>query len=248
MQKQMHSFYSLIIPVKNEASSLPQLFQEIKKAMGKREFEIIAVDDASTDTSRTTLTSLTSQTPQLKIVHFNLPQGKWAALRAGFSQAMGNIIITMDSDLQDDPSQLPKLLNKLDSGYDLVSGWRKIRHDPLYKVLISRLGNLLASTLTKQHFYDLNSPFKVYKREVLENLPNMGSMMRFSMLFAQRLGYKVCEVPINHRPRTFDKSKFGVVKYLRIIYDLILVLLLFSGSGRLTGDVRKDRLKSEKIR
>lgn len=224
--------FSWILPIKNEASSLPQLLKEISQVMKNKAFEIIAINDASSDNSLTTLKSLTSQIPELKIINFKSHQGKWASISQGFKASNGQIIITLDSDLQDDPAELPKLLKLLKS-YDLISGWRKIRYDPFYKVFISRLGNFIASALTGHHFHDLNSPLKVYKREILENLPKQGSLMRFSMLFAKKLGYKVIEVPIKHRPRMYGKSKFGVVKYLRIIYDLLLVLLLFSGSGSL---------------
>lgn len=231
-------FYSWILPIKNESQSLPQLIKEIIRAMGKNKFEIIAIDDSSTDYSLKTLKSLTSlsagrhgQIPQLKIIHFSSHQGKWAALSAGFKSSKGEIIITLDSDLQDDPKEVNKLLIRLSQDYDLISGWRKIRYDPFYKVAISKLGNLMVSAMTDRKFHDLNSSFKVYKRDVLENLPKQGSMLRFTMLFANKLGYRVAEVPIAHRPRLFGRSKFGLVKYLRILYDLILILLLFSGSG-----------------
>lgn len=213
---------------------MPQLLSEITKVMRSKSFEIVAVNDSSKDSTQTILTSMSFQIPQLKIICFKSRQGKWAALETGFRQSKGQIIITLDSDLQDDPKEVRKLLAKLEQGYDLVSGWRKLRSDPIYKVLISNLGNFLVSALTKEIFHDLNSPFKIYRREVLDNLPKSGSILRFTMLFADRLGYKVAEVAINHRPRLYGKSKFGVVKYLRIIYDLVLVLLLFSGSGRLT--------------
>lgn len=228
--------YSWILPIRNEAQSLPQLIAEISRVMRGKNFEIIAVNDASSDPSLTSLTTLTTLTPQLKLISFKLQQGKWATLRAGFEAAKGQIIITSDSDLQDDPAQLSKLLKKINSDYDLVSGLRQTRHDPFYKVIISHLGNWLASALTGHKFRDLNSSFKVYKRAVLNEIPKQGSLIRFSMLFAERLGYKVAEVPIHHRPRLYGNSKFGVIKYLRIIYDLILILLLFSGSGRIRHD------------
>lgn len=237
----MKVVYSWILPVKNEAESLSEILNEIRSVMGNFSsrgrpafgWEIIAVNDASTDDSLITLNSLISQIPQLQMINLKTHQGKWAALLAGFKASKGQIIITLDSDLQDDPAEIIKLLNKFGEGYDLVSGWRKIRQDSTYKVVISRLGNSLASTLTSHNFHDLNSPFKIYRREVLENLPKQGSMLRFTMLFADKLGYKVIEVPIKHRPRLYGKSKFGFVKYLRIIYDLVLILLLFSGSGKL---------------
>lgn len=225
--------HSWVLPVYNEAQSLPQLLEEIKQVERSGSFEIIAVDDASTDESTRLLRELAKTTPQLKVLSLNSRQGKWAALLAGFKASNGEIVIILDSDLQDNPKEAGKLLSKLKQGYDLTSGWRKIRHDPPYKVLISNLGNFLVSALTKETFHDLNSPFKLYRKEVLESLPKQGSMLRFSMLFAERLGYKVAEVPINHRPRVYGQSKFGVIKYIRILYDLILIMLLFSGSGRL---------------
>lgn len=225
--------YSWIIPIRNESKSLNQLFLEISQVMRRESFEIIAINDASEDNTLTTLKSLASQIPQLKLIHLKSHQGKWTALSLGIKASGGNLIITIDSDLQDNPKEFRKLLAKLKQGYDLVSGWRKVRFDPIYKVLISKVGNFLVSALTKETFHDLNSPFKVYKREVLENLPKQGSLLRFSMLFADRLGYKVAEVPVNHRPRLYGKSKFGIIKYVRILYDLILTLLLFSGSGRI---------------
>ncbi len=223
--------YSWILPIKNEALSLPQLFKEITQVMKGKNYEIIAINDASKDSTSTALKSLTVKIPQLKIINFRTHQGKWTALSAGFKASQGQMIITLDSDLQDMPSEFPELLLKLNQGYDLVSGWRKIRIDPIYKVGISRIGNWLASTLTGHQFKDLNSPFKVYRREVLESLPKEGSMLRFTMLFSSKLGYKVIEVPVNHRARIYGVSKFGLVKYLRIIYDLMLVQLLFTGSG-----------------
>lgn len=230
--------YSWILPVRNEAQSLPQLIVEISQVMRNKSWEVIAINDASTDSSLTTLKSFTlnrsgSGLTPLKVLSFSFPQGKWAALKAGFEAARGEIIITSDSDLQDDPKEIKKLLDKLNQGYDLVSGARMKRFDPFYKVFISKLGNFLVSKLTGKKFKDLNSSFKVYRKEVLDQIPKQGSLIRFSMLFAHRLGYKVAEVPINHRPRVYGKSKFGIVKYLRIIYDLILVMLLFSGSGRI---------------
>ncbi|MDP3973338.1 MAG: glycosyltransferase family 2 protein [Candidatus Daviesbacteria bacterium] len=231
--------YSWILPIKNEAESLPQLLEEITQVMRDKKYsskgrpasgwEIIAVNDASTDSSLSILKSFTA----VKILTFASPQGKWAALKAGFEAAQGQIIITSDSDLQDDPNEMRKLLTKFNQGYDLVSGWRKTRQDIFYKVWISNLGNKFASILNGHRFHDLNSPFKIYQREVLENIPQEGSLLRFSNLFAKKLGYKVSEVPIIHRPRLYGRSKFGIVKYLRIIYDLFLVMLLFTGSGRL---------------
>lgn len=208
--------YSIILPVRNEARSLPQLIREIKSAMRGTSYEIIAVDDGSTDGTKGTF----------KISH----QGKWAAIRAGLARSKGNVIITMDADLQDDPKEVPKLINKLDEGYDLVSGWRKNRQDPVYKIVLSRLANAI------YHFHDFASSMKVYRREILEELPREGSFIRYSYLFAHNLGLTITEVPVAHRPRIYGTSKFGIVKYVRILYDLLLIVLLFSGSGRIRRD------------
>lgn len=225
--------FSWILPIYNEALSVSLLSVEIKEVMNGKSYEIIAVNDASEDSTAKVLQGISKKLNQLKIISLKTHKGKWAALLEGFKASKGQIIITLDSDLQDDPGQFPKLLKKLNKGYDVVSGLREKRQDPFYKVLISRLGNKLGSLLTGRLFKDLNSPYKLYRREVLENLPNTGSMLRFTMMFASKLGYKVDEVPIIHRRRLYGKSKFGIVKYIRILYDLILVLLLFQGSGRL---------------
>lgn len=225
--------YSYILPIKDEALSLPQLISEISRTHKSKNYEIIACDDASTDNSLAVLNSLKEDYPQLKIIHLKSHQGKWASLQSGFQLTQGQFIITLDSDLQDDPREVLKLLKKLHSGYDLVSGARLKRFDPIYKIWISRFGNLLVSIITKKRIRDLNSPFKVYRKEVFTNLPRQGSMMRFSLLFAALLHYKYIEVPIIHRPRIYGYSKFGFTKYVRILYDLVLIILLFSGSGRL---------------
>lgn len=225
--------FSWVLPIKDEALSLSQLLKEIKSVMRDESFEIVAVNDASNGDTKNVLTKLGKRFPQLKSIHFSLHQGKWAALTAGLNKARGEVVITLDSDLQDDPQEAKKLLQKLNNGYDLVSGWRRERHDLFYKVWISRLGNWLVSILTNCQFRDLNSPFKIYRREILDSLPTQGSLLRFTLLFAHKLGYQTAEVPIIHRPRLYGQSKFGLVKYLRIIFDLLLVLLLFSGSGRI---------------
>lgn len=202
----MQKLYSIVLPIRNEAQSLPQLFDEIEQTFRSLPYEIIAVDDASGYADH---------------------PGKWEALRAGINRAKGSVIITMDADLQDDPRQLPKLLKKLDEGYDIVSGWRKNRQDPAYKKVLTRLANIIYG------FRDFASPMKVYRRKALEDLPKEGSLLRYSFLFGHKLGFRVTEVPVAHRPRLYGRSKFGVIKYFRIFYDLILLSMLFRGSGKL---------------
>lgn len=219
--------YSVILPIRNEEESLPQLFKELNKGMRSSSYEIIAVDDASTDSTYATLKIITKQRLPVRIIHLPRHLGKWAALRAGLAVARGDIIITMDADLQDDPQELPKLLGKLDDGYDIVSGWRKHRIDPFYKSLMTRIANLAYG------FHDFASPMKVYRRSSLKKLPHEGSLLRYSYLFAHKLGLHAAEIPVAHRRRMYGKSKFGVQKYFRIFWDMILITLLFSGSGRL---------------
>lgn len=205
--------YSIVLPIRNEDASLPQLFAEIEQTFRRKRYEVIAVDDASGYTD-----------------HF----GKWEALRTGIARARGDVIITLDSDLQDDPRELPKLINTLNEGYDIVSGWRKDRQDDWYKITISQLGNSMISLFAHKKFYDLNAPMKVYRRKALMGLPREGSLLRFSLLFAHTLGYRTAEISVRHRRRLYGTSKFGLVKYFRILYDSLLIFFLFSGSGRIT--------------
>jgi glycosyltransferase involved in cell wall biosynthesis len=225
--------YSWVLPIKDEEGSLEKLIFGIRQVMRGQRFEVIAVNDGSSDKSLKILQSLAKKIPGLKVIDLKKSYGKWQALIKGGEAAIGEYVITIDSDLQDDPGEVIKLISKVGEGYEVVSGWRKNRQDPLYKIVFSSLGNNLVSLLFNKKFNDLNSPFKIYQRAVWESLPKTGTLLRFSLLFADRMGYKVTEVPINHHPRLYGKSKFGVEKYLRIIYDLILIRLLFLGSGRI---------------
>jgi glycosyltransferase involved in cell wall biosynthesis len=237
--------YSVIIPVKNEARSLPQLLCELNESMRNKKFEVIAVNDGSADRTKQVLRRMEKRYPFLTSLNFPVCAGKWNALAAGFLKSRGAFIITLDGDLQDDPHELPRLLSCLHRGYDVVSGWRRNRCDLLYKAWISNFGNWCVSLLTKKTYRDMNSPFKIYRRSVYTHIPKAGSLLRFSLLFAEKLGYRTIEVPIHHRPRLFGRSKFGMVKYIRILYDLILVLLLFTGSGKLTGPVIQNTAVSK---
>ena len=213
VKRMKRPLYSIILPVRNEAQSLPILVREIKSAMGVKPYEIITVDDGSTDGSVGTIS----------IAH----QGKWTALRTGIAKARGNIIITMDADLQDDPKEILSLLKKLHEGFDVVSGWRKRRRDPLYKIALTSIANAFYG------YHDFASPMKAYRIEALRELPIEGAFLRYSFLFAQKLGMKIVEIPVSHRERIYGKSKFGPIKYFRILYDIILISLIFRGSGKL---------------
>ncbi len=229
----MKPLFSIILPIKNEADSLPQLITELTKTLKGENYEIIAVNDASTDDTAITLAALMVKIPRLTVISLESPGGKWATIREGLTRAGGDYIITLDSDLQDDPKELPKLIKKSDRGFDIVSGWRQNRQDLWYKVVITNVGNKVISFLTRHNFHDFGSPFKIYRRTIIHQLPLHGSLFRYSLLFAQKLNMKITEVPVVHRPRIYGQSKFGLAKYFRILYDLALIMLLFTGSGRL---------------
>lgn len=226
--------YSWILPIFDEAPALSRLIPRIVAASRPHPFEIIAINDASTDSSLRTIKTLTKKFPVLKIVSLPSHQGKWPALATGLRRARGRIIITLDADLQDDPREFPKLTPYLKQGYDFISGWRFKRRDPVYKILISLFGNWLISLVTGHQFHDLNAPFKVFRHSLLKHLPLTGSLFRFSLLFAYKLGFHTLEVPIRHHSRRFGHSKFGLIKYVRILYDLIVIIFLFTGSNRLS--------------
>lgn len=194
--------YSIVLPIRNEDASLPELFSEIQRAMDDRSYEIIAVDDAS---------------------GYHHHFGKWEALRVGIAHAKGDVVITMDADLQDDPKELPRLITKLKQGYDIVSGWRKNRQDPWYKVHLSRFANVWIGA-----FHDFASPYKAYRKNILLSLPQDDSLLRYTLLFAKRKNYRIAEIPVAHHPRTHGTSNFGLIKYVQILYDLILIGPLFN--------------------
>lgn len=214
-------YYSIILPVRNEAKSLPRLTHEINKVMRRKRYSLILVDDASHDH------------PLKCTIRLPYHMGKWEAIRAGLSRARGQIIIIMDADLQDDPKEIPRLIKKLQAGYDIVSGWRKTRHDQQYKIMLTKFANLVVSWATGYRFRDFSSPMKVYTKEALDTLPKEGSFLRYSLLLAHLLGIRTAEIPVVHHPRVYGQSKFGLLKYFRIFYDVTLILLLFNGSGRL---------------
>lgn len=223
--------YSIILPIRNERESLPELFTELARAMQGKWYEIIAVDDASTDGSRRVLKTFATHMP-LRVIRFPTRLGKWTALRAGIAIARGQIIITMDADLQDDPKDISKLVKKLNEGYDVVSGFRKNRQDAPYKIILTKFANVVVSLLTTYRFQDFSSSMKMYRKTALADLPKEGSLLRYSLLFARKSTLRVKEIAVTHRKRLYGVSKFGFVKYIRIFYDLFLILLLFSGSGR----------------
>ena len=221
-------YLSVVVPVKDEVQSLLPFWRNLStvlKSIGKS-FEVIFVDDGSSDGSFGKLTAIARQYPMVNVVKFQGNFGKSAALQAGFDHANGEVIATLDADLQDEPTELPKLLKKLNEGYDLVSGWKQDRQDPVSKIIASKVFNGITSSLTGVRFHDFNSGFKVYRRAVVDELQLYGELHRFIPVFAARNHFKVAEVPVKHNPRIFGKTKYGIERLLRGFFDLITVVFL----------------------
>ncbi len=220
---------SFVIPLLNEEGSLEALYQglsESARALGS-EYEILFIDDGSTDRSPSILRDLYQQDPtHVRVIQFRRNFGKTAALTAGFGRVRGEIVVTMDADLQDDPGELPKLLAKLDEGYDLVGAWRADRKDPIAKRGPSWFANTTVSALTGVKLHDVNCGFKVYRREVVQELKLYGDLHRFIPILAHWKGYRITEVPVTHHPRRFGRSKYGARRLARGYIDFLSVLFL----------------------
>lgn len=220
---------SIVIPLYNEEPSLEPLAAELKVVLEPlgRPYEIIFVDDGSTDGSFATLEQLHHTDPEhFRVIRFRRNFGKTAALSAAFKRARGEIVVTMDADLQDDPHELPKLLDKLDEGHDLVAAWREHRVDPASKTLPSRIFNRTVSLLTGIKLHDFNCGFKAYRIEVVRDLELYGDLHRFIPVLAYWKGYGVAEVAIAHRPRRFGRSKYGWERAWSGFVDFLVVLFL----------------------
>lgn len=217
---------SFVIPALNEADSLKQLYAEIKANTVAYATEIIFIDDGSTDSSFLVMQELASQDKELKVIRFRRNFGKAAALQKGFELARGEIVFTMDADLQDDPKEIPLFLAKLSEGYDMVSGWKKKRLDPLHKRLPSKLFNSVTALTFGLKLKDYNCGFKAYRRELVKELSLYGEMHRYIPALAHSLGYKVGEIAVHHRARVHGKSKYGMERYLRGFFDLLTVKMV----------------------
>ncbi len=226
---------SLVIPVYNEEENLPILYQKIKEALDPlgKEYEVIFVDDGSQDKSPQILDQLANNDPRVKVIHFRRNFGQTAALAAGFDMAQGEVVITLDADLQNDPADIPRLLEKVEEGYDVVSGWRKDRKDPfLNRILPSLMANWLISKVTGVELHDYGCTLKAYRKEVVKELNLYGELHRFLPALASWMGVKIAEIPVTHHPRRFGKSKYGITRTFRVILDLILVQFLLRYSTR----------------
>ncbi|HEU5263721.1 MAG TPA: glycosyltransferase family 2 protein [Gaiellaceae bacterium] len=239
---------SVVVPLFNEEHSLETLYREIASALDTQDdFEVIFVDDGSTDGSLSVLERLHADSTNVVVVHLRRNFGKAAALQAGFLEARGDIVVTIDADLQDDPAEIPRLLAKLDEGFDLVSGWKTRRNDPLTRRLFSKIFNWSTAVVSGVRLHDVNCGLKAYRAEVLQGMRLYGELHRFIPVLASYRGYRIAEIPVNHRPRPHGRSRYGPERYLRGFFDLLSVtfmgryrhrpLHLFGGVGLLMGSV-----------
>ncbi len=219
---------SVVVPVHNEERSVALLLDELGSALDGigRPWEAVFVDDGSTDGTFSALTRLHDAGDNVRIVRLRRNFGKAAALQAGFEEARGDVVVTIDGDLQDDPAEIPRLLAKLDEGFDLVSGWKAKRRDPLSRRIPSRIFNSVSGRMSGLRLHDLNCGLKAYRAEVLHGLRLYGELHRFVPVLAHYRGFRVAEVPVNHRPREHGRSRYGMERYVRGFLDLLTVTFM----------------------
>ncbi len=220
---------SVVIPAYNEEENIPILYEKLKKVLDNlgEDYEIIFVDDGSTDRTYEILKEIAQKDKKVKVIRFRRNFGQTAAMYAGFEHAKGDVIITMDADLQNDPEDIPRLLEKMKEGYDIVSGWRKDRKDPFFsRKLPSMIANWIISKVTGVHLHDYGCTLKAYRADIAKQYRLYGDMHRFLPALAKRFGAKITEIPVNHHPRLYGKSKYGIGRTIRVILDIFLVKFL----------------------
>ncbi len=217
---------SILIPLLNEEESLAELSRQITKVFENisTDYEIFFVDDGSTDNSLKIIKDLIRTNNKIKYVSFRKNYGKSAALNVGFKSVSGDVVITMDADLQDDPNEIPNLLEELQKGYDLVSGWKKKRHDPFIKKYSSRFFNYVTKIMSGIKIHDFNCGLKAYRKTVVKNINVQGELHRYIPVLADWKGFKVSEVVVKHHPRRYGKTKFGISRFFKGFIDLITVI------------------------
>ncbi len=217
---------SVVVPLYNEEESINPLTNEIKKALKQFEisFEVIIVDDGSTDGSLKNIKDICRQDRRFRYVSFRKNYGKSAALQTGFKQVTGDVVVTMDADLQDDPNEIPNLLKKLSEGFDLVSGWKKKRHDPFIKKQSSKFFNFVTRMISGIKIHDFNCGLKAYRREVIDNIKVYGELHRYMPVLADWEGFSVSEIVVTHHQRRYGKTKFGISRFFKGFIDLITVM------------------------
>ena len=218
---------SIIIPLFNEEHSLRELYIQINKSVKKyNDYEIVFIDDGSSDKSKNIVQSLIDSDPKVKLISFFRNFGKSAALSEGFKYASGDVIITMDADLQDDPNEIPALINKLNEGYDLVSGWKKKRFDPWTKTFPSKIFNFVTRILTGVKIHDFNCGLKAYRNSVVKSIEVFGGRHRYIPALAGQKNFSVTEIEVNHRPRVHGETKYGGSRMFHGFFDLLTILFL----------------------
>jgi glycosyltransferase involved in cell wall biosynthesis len=235
METAQRSSISVVIPVFNEAENLDELHRELVAALEKtgRTFEIIYIDDGSNDSSWTVLRGLGHKDARIRLIRLRKNFGQTAALTAGFDRAKGEVIISLDADLQNDPGDIPALLHEIDEGSDIVSGWRKSRKDKLFSRRVpSVIANKLISWLTHVKLHDYGCTLKAFRSEVIKNVKLYGELHRFIPAIASQLGVRITEVEVHHRPRKHGKSKYSIFRFTKVILDMLTVKFLLSYSTR----------------
>jgi glycosyltransferase involved in cell wall biosynthesis len=219
---------SIIIPLYNEEESLPELITKLTDVLAnlKISYELWFIDDGSTDNSLKILEEYQKRNRKIKILSFQINYGKSAALYKGFQLAGGDLVITMDADLQDDPLEIPNLIQKINSGYDLVSGWKKKRFDPLSKRIPSKFFNFITSLLTGIKLHDFNCGLKAYRKEVIKEIPVYGELHRYIPVLAHWRGYKTGEIIVKHHARKYGQTKYGISRFFKGFFDLLTVLFI----------------------
>lgn len=226
----MKHLISFIIPTRDEEKSIRPLYEEIAFVVKKIGIscEIIFVDDGSEDDTFSEMEKIFRRDKRVKVVVLRGKWGKSVALQAGFINSRGNIVITIDADLQDNPKEIPNFLAKLDSGYDLVVGWKKVRRDPILKVISSRVFNFFSRLVTGVKLHDVNCGFRAFRREVIDDIVFYGDLFRFVPIIAAKRNFRVAEIVVRHRIRKYGKSKFGIERAIKGFLDLLTVFFLTS--------------------
>lgn len=226
---------SIVIPTYNEENSVHELFSQILETKKKNKFdirEVIFIDDGSEDDTSLKLEELRESYELVKVITFRRNLGKSYALQKGFEEADSDLIVTMDADLQDIPSELPNFLSKLDNGSDLVSGWKKVRNDPVTKTFPSKIFNWIIRIIFNVKLHDINCGYKLYKKEVAKQLVLYGELHRFVPILVSHYGFKITEVAIKHNPRKFGNSKYGISRFLKGLIDLTSVFFITRFTAR----------------
>ena len=216
--------FSIIIPIYNEEDNINKLSQSILSSLSNLDYEVIFINDGSTDNSENIIEKLVYKYPNISLINLRRNYGQTAAMQAGFDHSNGDIVIPMDGDMQNDPKDIPKLIQKINEGYDVVSGWRKDRLDKKYtRIIPSKIANHLISKISGLHLHDYGCTLKAYKKEVLNDIKLYGEMHRFIPIYASWEGAKVTEIPVIHHARTAGKTKYGLSRIPKVILDILVI-------------------------